>query len=148
MKAGPYYSLYLNPLGRGRTGYYFPHEEFADAGLRPTIFKICKEAPAGSVVGGEAPPYSPTIFTNVGEAICTIFSLSDCAIGKRCPRRRTWLLRRAGNISTIFLSFRPLHPRRPRLGLPLSPEFRPQLSIRTSELTELRNGHESNVTLR
>jgi len=30
-KAGPFYSLYLNPLGLGRAGYYFPHDESANA---------------------------------------------------------------------------------------------------------------------
>src|SRR6266436_1379286 len=76
-KAGPFYSLYLNPLGLGRTGYYFPHDEFADAGLRPTIFKICNEAPAGAAVGGEAPPVFAYYFHQCGRDDLHYFSLSD-----------------------------------------------------------------------
>jgi len=56
VKAGPFYSLYLNPLGLGRTGFYFPHDELADIGLRPAIRRICQEAAPGAAVGGEAPP--------------------------------------------------------------------------------------------
>ena len=36
-KSGPYYSLYLNPFGDGRVGYYFPHDEVNDMGLREAI---------------------------------------------------------------------------------------------------------------
>ncbi len=73
-KAGPFYSLYLNPLGLGRSGYYFPHDEVADAGLRPTIFKICKEAALGSTIGG---------------TIC-IISVFRTHGGKRCLPPRIW----------------------------------------------------------
>ena len=55
-KAGPFYSIYLNSLGLGRTGFFFPHDELADIGLRPAIRRICEVAPPGAVVGGEAPP--------------------------------------------------------------------------------------------
>jgi hypothetical protein len=55
-KAGPFYSLYLNPLGLGRVGYYFPHDELDDIGLREAIFEVSKQAPQGTLLGGEAPP--------------------------------------------------------------------------------------------
>lgn len=55
-KVGPFYSLYLSPLGFGRPGFYFPHDELADVGLRPAIRRICQEAPYGAAIGGEAPP--------------------------------------------------------------------------------------------
>jgi hypothetical protein len=76
-KAGPFYSLYLNPLGRGRAGYYFPHDEFADSGLRPTIFRICKEAAAGSAVGGEAPSIFAYYFHQCRRDDLHYFNLSD-----------------------------------------------------------------------
>jgi hypothetical protein len=56
VNAAPFYSLYLNPLGAGRVGYYFPHDEINDAGLREAIQQICLAAPKGATVGGEAPP--------------------------------------------------------------------------------------------
>ena len=76
-KAGPFYTLYLNPLGLGRAGYYFPHDELADSGLRPTILKICKEAAAGSAIGGEAPPVFAYYFHQCGRDDLHYFSLSD-----------------------------------------------------------------------
>ncbi len=55
-RSGPIYSLYLNSLGMGRVGYYFPHDEFYDAGLREAIEVVCRDAPPNAVVYGEAPP--------------------------------------------------------------------------------------------
>ena len=52
-KVGPYYSLYLNPLGRRRVGYYFPHDEVNDMGLREAIEELAQEAPPDAFVGGE-----------------------------------------------------------------------------------------------
>ena len=56
VKSAPYYSLYLNALGFGRTGFYFPHDEMNDMGLREAIQRISKEAPHGATVGGEGGP--------------------------------------------------------------------------------------------
>lgn len=56
LASAPNYSLYLNPLGLGRTGYFFPHDEFYDLGLREAIAYVCREAPPNAVVYGEAPP--------------------------------------------------------------------------------------------
>lgn len=55
-RSAPIYSLYLNPLGMGRVGYYFPHDEFYDAGLREAIAVVCRDAPPNAVIYGEAPP--------------------------------------------------------------------------------------------
>ncbi len=52
----PFYSLYMNSLGMGRTGYFFPHDEFYDAGMREAIAFVCREAPRGALIYGEAPP--------------------------------------------------------------------------------------------
>jgi hypothetical protein len=67
-EAGPFYSLYLNPFGLGRTGFYFPHDELADIGLRPAIRRICEEAPLGTAVGGEAPPVFDYYFHKFGRS--------------------------------------------------------------------------------
>jgi hypothetical protein len=55
-KAAPFYTLYLNPLGAGRTAWYFPHDEMNDAGLRQAVRRICQIAPRGAAVGGESKP--------------------------------------------------------------------------------------------
>jgi len=128
----PFYPLYLNPLGLGRAGYYFPHDESADAGLRPTILKICKEAAAGSTVGGEAPPVFAYYFHQCGRDDLHYFSLSDAHRETLSPS--TYLVVQDGrNISRIFPSFKQLHPAKPRRGPPQSRGFRPRQFI------ELRN---------
>lgn len=50
-----YPSLYLNPLGGGRTAFYFPHDEFYDLGARESIRHIAETAPIGSRMASEIP---------------------------------------------------------------------------------------------
>ena len=76
-KSAPYYSLYLNPLGLGRTGDYFPHDEVNDMGLREAIKQICEKAPQGATVGGEAEPVFAYYFHKSGRDDLRYFDLSD-----------------------------------------------------------------------
>ena len=147
VKAGPFYSLYLNPLGRDRTGYYFPQEEFADTGLRPTIFKICREAPAGASVGAEAAPVFAYYFHQCGRDDLHYFSLSGASLESLPPS--AYLVVEDGrkyfeNISFIEVITSEQDPAWTTAidGVPAAAVYR------TSELTKLRNEHESNVTLR
>jgi hypothetical protein len=76
VKSAPYYSLYLNPLGLGRTGYYFPHDEVNDMGLREAIKQICEKAPKEATVGGEAEPVFAYYFHKFGRDDLRYFDLS------------------------------------------------------------------------
>jgi len=76
-KSGPFYSLYLNPFGFGRIGYYFPHDELNDLGLRPAIERICEGAPYGASVGGEAEPVFKYYLHKCGRDDLQYFDLSD-----------------------------------------------------------------------
>ncbi|HJQ67589.1 MAG TPA: glycosyltransferase family 39 protein [Blastocatellia bacterium] len=51
----PYPSLYLNALGGGHTGYYFPHDEFYDLGARESIKHVAETAPEGASLASEIP---------------------------------------------------------------------------------------------
>ena len=51
----PYASLYLNSLGGGRVGYFFPHDEFYDVGARESIRYIAEHAPYGAKIASEIP---------------------------------------------------------------------------------------------
>ena len=51
----PHYALYTNALGGGMAGYFFPHDEFYDDGLREAIKFVCDEAPAGATIAHETP---------------------------------------------------------------------------------------------
>lgn len=52
---GPHYALYTNAVGAGRAGYYFPHDEFYDDGLREAIKYVCDTAPGGALLINETP---------------------------------------------------------------------------------------------
>jgi hypothetical protein len=51
----PHYALYTNALGGGKAGYFFPHDEFYDDGLREAIKFVTDEAPQGATVAHETP---------------------------------------------------------------------------------------------
>lgn len=51
----PHYALYTNVLGGGRAGYFFPHDEFYDDGLREAIRYVCNVAPNGATIAQETP---------------------------------------------------------------------------------------------
>lgn len=51
----PHYAAYTNVLGGGRVGYYFPHDEFYDDGLREAIRYVCDSAPPGASIVSETP---------------------------------------------------------------------------------------------
>jgi hypothetical protein len=51
----PHYALYTNALGAGKAGYYFPHDEFYDDGLREAIKFVSDTSPQGAVIAQETP---------------------------------------------------------------------------------------------
>jgi predicted membrane-bound dolichyl-phosphate-mannose-protein mannosyltransferase len=53
--SGPHYAAYTNALGGGRVGYYFPHDEFYDDGLREAIRFVCERAPHSATIAHETP---------------------------------------------------------------------------------------------
>jgi hypothetical protein len=54
-EAAPHYATYTNALGFGRAGYYFPHDEFYDDGLREAIRYVAEHAPERAAVVHETP---------------------------------------------------------------------------------------------
>lgn len=54
-KVGPHYALYTNALAADKVGYFFPHDEFYDDGLREAIKFVCDTAPAGAIIAHETP---------------------------------------------------------------------------------------------
>ena len=55
LRSSPHYSLYANALSPREPGYYFPHDEFYDAGLREAIEYVAAKAPPGAVIAHETP---------------------------------------------------------------------------------------------
>jgi hypothetical protein len=54
-QSAPHYALYTNALAPGAAGYYFPHDELYDDGLREAIKFVADNAPHGAVVATETP---------------------------------------------------------------------------------------------
>ncbi|MGH9871631.1 MAG: hypothetical protein ACRD9S_04085, partial [Pyrinomonadaceae bacterium] len=53
--AGPHYALYTNALAANKVGYFFPHDEIYDDGLREAIKFVCDTAPPGAIIAHETP---------------------------------------------------------------------------------------------
>jgi len=51
----PHYAMYTNALGAHQAGYYFPHDEFYDDGLREAIKFVADHAPRGATLAHETP---------------------------------------------------------------------------------------------
>jgi hypothetical protein len=51
----PHYAMYTNALASGRAGYYFPHDEFYDDGLREALKFVAERAPRGATIAHETP---------------------------------------------------------------------------------------------
>ncbi len=51
----PHYALYTNVLAADKAGYFFPHDEFYDDGLREAIKYVCEQAPNGATIAHETP---------------------------------------------------------------------------------------------
>jgi hypothetical protein len=55
VKAAPHYALYTNALAPRPPGYYFPHDELYDDGLREAIEYVAAHAPPGATIAHETP---------------------------------------------------------------------------------------------
>jgi hypothetical protein len=51
----PHFGLYTNALGANHIGYFYPHDEFYDDGLREAIKFVCDTAPTGALIAHETP---------------------------------------------------------------------------------------------
>ena len=65
---GPHYALYTNALAAGKAGFFFPHDEFYDDGLREAIKYVCDVAPSGATVAHETPGVTRHYLASFGRA--------------------------------------------------------------------------------
>jgi hypothetical protein len=66
--AGPHYALYTNALAANRVGYFFPHDEFYDDGLREAIKYVCDNAPPRAIIAHETPAVTHYYLEKFGRA--------------------------------------------------------------------------------
>lgn len=65
---GPHYALYTNALAADKAGYYFPHDEFYDDGLREGLRFVCDVAPQDATVAHETPGVARYYLAKFGRA--------------------------------------------------------------------------------
>ena len=65
---GPHYALYTNALAADKAGFFFPHDEFYDDGLREAIKYVCDVAPNGATIAHETPAVTRHYLASFGRA--------------------------------------------------------------------------------
>ena len=93
--SGPHFALYTNALGAGRAGYYFPHDEFYDDGLREAIRYVCEHAPRGATIVHETPGVARYYLRKYGRTDLQSRTLSDPQLGvQNAPRPAYFIIQR------------------------------------------------------
>jgi hypothetical protein len=77
LRAGPHYALYTNALAPRSAGYYFPHDELYDDGLREALRHVAAVAPEGSTVAHETPGVARHYLARFGRADLRSEVISD-----------------------------------------------------------------------
>ena len=75
--AAPHYALYTNALAPRPAGYYFPHDELYDDGLREAIKYVADHAPPGATVAHETPGVARHYLARFGRADLRSRTISD-----------------------------------------------------------------------
>jgi len=73
----PHYALYTNAFAADKAGYYFPHDEFYDNGLREAIEYVCQNAPQGAVIADETPAVARYYLERFGRSDLQSRALSE-----------------------------------------------------------------------
>lgn len=94
--ARPHYALYTNALGANRAGYFFPHDEFYDDGLREALKFVADTAPRGASVVHETPGVARYYLERRGRADLSSRVLSDPAFRPEDAPRPTYFILQRG----------------------------------------------------
>jgi Dolichyl-phosphate-mannose-protein mannosyltransferase len=92
----PHYAAYTNALGGGRTGYFFPHDEFYDDGLREAIEFSSKTAPQGATLVHETPGVVGYYLEKFGRTDLQSRVLSDAAFKLADAPAQTYVILQRG----------------------------------------------------
>jgi len=74
---GPHYALYNNALAAAKTGYFFPHDEFYDDGVREAIKYVAEAAPRGATIAHETPGVTRYYLSSFGRSDLNSRAISD-----------------------------------------------------------------------
>ncbi|MGI8917735.1 MAG: ArnT family glycosyltransferase [Pyrinomonadaceae bacterium] len=73
----PHYALYTNALAADKAGYYFPHDEFYDDGLREAIKYVCDNAPPNAIIAQETPAVARYYLEEYGRTDLKSYAMSE-----------------------------------------------------------------------
>lgn len=93
---GPHYALYTNALATGKAGYYFPHDEFYDDGLRKAIKYVCEEAPTGATIAHETPAVTRYYLEAFGRPDLESYAVSAKAFDVRTAEGPVYVILQRG----------------------------------------------------
>lgn len=93
---GPHYALYTNALAPGKAGYFFPHDEFYDDGLREAIKFVCDEAPEGATMAHETPAVARYYLKQFGRPDLDSQAISSPDFDTRSARGPVYVIAQRG----------------------------------------------------
>jgi Dolichyl-phosphate-mannose-protein mannosyltransferase len=92
----PHYALYTNALAAEKAGYYFPHDEFYDDGLREAIKYVCEAAPAGATIAHETPAVTRYYLASFGRTDLKSHAISSREFDARAVAGPTYVIIQRG----------------------------------------------------
>jgi hypothetical protein len=93
---GPHYALYTNALASDKAGYYFPHDEFYDDGLREAIKYVCDTAPNGATIAHETPGVARYYLSRYGRTDLNSQAISSEQFDARMSTGSTYVIVQRG----------------------------------------------------
>ena len=93
---GPHYALYTNALAADKAGYYFPHDEFYDDGLREAIKYVCDNAPNQATIAHETPGVARYYLTRFGRTDLNSQAISSQSFDARTATGSTFVIVQRG----------------------------------------------------
>jgi hypothetical protein len=93
---GPHYALYNNALASNKAGYYFPHDEFYDDGLREAIKYVCDTAPNGATIAHETPGVARYYLSRYGRTDLNSQAISSEQFDARMSTGSTYVIVQRG----------------------------------------------------
>jgi hypothetical protein len=92
----PHYALYTNALAADKAGFFFPHDEFYDDGLREAIRFVCDVAPNGATVAHETPAVARHYLTSFGRTDLKSRTISSGEFDARTAEKPVYVIVQRG----------------------------------------------------
>jgi hypothetical protein len=113
----PHYALYNNVFAAGKEGYFFPHDEFYDDGLREAIEYVCEVAPPGATIAHETPAVTRHYLAKFGRTDLNSQTISSKEFDARTATGAVYVIVQRGRtyfenrdeLDHVRAHFRPVH---------------------------------------